>query len=182
MNPIKFLQSNRLYLRPIEERDLDHFYHHALWDQNGRRLTGTQAVFNRQGVQKWFESTQSDSSRIDLVIATQDNDQVIGDIAMLEIDQQNRSAVVRISIFDENYLGEGFGTEAMSLMIDFGFQIQNLHRIGLDVFDFNERAIRSYQKLGFKQEGIVRDALFYDGDYHDSILMGVLEGEYQKQH
>ncbi|WP_240339673.1 GNAT family N-acetyltransferase [Halobacillus ihumii] len=178
---IKFLEGDRLYLRPIEQEDLDLFYKKALWDKEGRRLTGTQAVFSRAGVQNWFDRNSTDSSRIDLVICLQTNHQMIGDLAMLEIDHQNRKAVVRISIFDKNYWGQGYGTESMSLLLEFGFNHLNLHRVGLDVFSYNERAMKSYQKLGFKREGVIRDDLYYDGEYHDSILMGVLKEEFVKQ-
>ncbi|MFD2923617.1 GNAT family N-acetyltransferase [Halobacillus naozhouensis] len=177
---IKFLEGNRLYLRPIEQEDLDLFYRKALWDEEGRRLTGTQAVFSRAGVQNWFERNSTDSSRIDLVVCLQKNNQLIGDLAMLEIDHQNRKAVVRISIFNKAYWGHGYGTEAMSLLLEFGFNHLNLRRVGLDVFSYNERAMKSYQKLGFKQEGVIRDDLYYDGEYHDSVLMGVLKEEFTK--
>lgn len=174
--PIKFLEGRRVYLRPIEKEDLDFFYT-TLWDKEGRRLTGTQTVFSRLGVQKWFEKISEDSSRIDLIICSQENHQPIGDMAMLDIDHQNRNAVVRIALFDP-FCGKGYGTEAMSLLLKYGFEIMNLHRIGLDVYSFNKRAMKSYEKLGFKLEGTIRDELFYDGEYHDSNIMGVLKDEF----
>ncbi|WP_078382468.1 GNAT family N-acetyltransferase [Sutcliffiella halmapala] len=178
---IKFLEGESVYLRPVESEDLDLFYAKGLWEKEGRRLTGTKAVFSRIELQKWFENASTDKSRIDLIICLQENDQPIGDIALLNINHQNRNAVVRISIFEKKYWGNGYGTEAMSLLLEFGFGIVNLHRIGLDVFSFNKRAIKSYEKLGFKQEGIIRDELFYDGEYHDSIIMGILEDEFKKK-
>jgi len=177
--PIKFLEGKRVYLRPIENDDLDFFYT-TLWDKEDRRLTGTQTVFSRIGVQKFFENISQDNSRIDLIICLQENNHPIGDMAMLDIDHRNRNAVVRISIFDHEFWGKGYGTEAMSLLLKYGFEILNLHRIGLDVFSFNKRAVKSYEKLGLKQEGIIKDKLFYDGEYHDSIIMGVLEDEFSQ--
>ena len=176
--PIKFLNGKRVYLRPIENEDLDFFYAKTLWDEEGRRLTGTQTVFSRSGVQNWFENISTDSGRVDLFICLHENNQPIGDIAMLDIDHQNRNSVVRISIFDHEFWGNGYGTEAMSLLLKYGFEILNLHRIGLDVYSFNKRGIKSYEKLGFKQEGIIREELFYGGKYHDSIKMGVLKDEF----
>lgn len=177
---IKFLTGERIYLRPIENDDLDLFYSKALWDKEGRRLTGTQAVFSRSGVQNWFDKVSTDDSRIDLLICLQKNNQAIGELAMLDIDHQNQRSVVRISVFERDFWGKGYGTEALSLLVEFGFNVLNLHRIGLDVFEYNERAIKSYEKLGFKQEGRIRDELFYDGKFHDSILMGVLRNEFKK--
>ena len=65
----------------------------------------------------------------------------------------------------------------MRLMVDYGFKALNLHRIGLDVFSYNERAVHVYEKMGFKREGLQRDSLFYDGEFHDTILMAILEDE-----
>ncbi|KGP72003.1 GNAT family N-acetyltransferase [Pontibacillus yanchengensis] len=180
-NNIKFLEGNRVYLRPIEEEDLDLFYKKALWDKEGRKLTGTQAVFSRKGVQTWYERISTDDSRIDLIICLQGTDQPIGELAMLDIDHQNRKSVVRISIFDHAYWGNGYGTEALSLLIAFGFDILNLNRIGLDVFAFNTRGIKAYEKLGFKEEGRIKEDLYYNGEYHDSILMGLMRKDYYQR-
>ncbi|MEC3884771.1 GNAT family protein [Halobacillus sp. HZG1] len=175
---IKLLEDERVYLRPLEQEDLGLFYTKALWDREGRRLTGTQAVFSRQGVQNWFDRIALDDLRIDLVICLQETDQIIGDIAMLDIDYQNRKSVVRISIFDKNNWGQGYGTASLSLLIRYGFEMLNMNRIGLDVFSFNERAWKCYQKLGFREEGRLREDLFYDGKYHDSIVMSILKREF----
>ncbi|WP_270181061.1 GNAT family N-acetyltransferase [Alkalihalobacillus sp. CinArs1] len=180
MENIKFLEADRVYLRPIEQEDLDTFYAKALWDPEGRKLTGTQVVFSRQGVQSWYDRIVMDQSRIDLVTCLQETDQIIGDVAMMDIDHHNKKAVVRISIFDKKYWGQGYGTEAMSLLLIYGFEILNLNRIGLDVFSYNERAIKSYKKLGFQEEGRIREELFYDGEYHDSVLMGILKREFEE--
>lgn len=175
--PIKFIQSQRVYLRPIEDHDSNMVYEN-LWDREGRCLTGTQTIFSRSGVQRWIENLSEDESRIDLIICLQKNDQPIGDIAMMGIDHQNQNAIVRIAIFEKEYLGKGYGTEAMSLLLEYGFDILNLHRIELEVFAFNKRAKKSYEKLGFKQEGVIRDKLYYNGEFHDSIMMGVLKNEF----
>ncbi|MGR9049814.1 GNAT family N-acetyltransferase [Halobacillus faecis] len=175
---IKLLEDDRVYLRPLEQEDLDLFYTKALWDREGRRLTGTQTVFSRNGVQNWFDRISMDDSRIDLVICLQDTDRLIGDIAMLDIDYQNRKSVIRISIFDQKYWGHGYGTESISLFVRYGFEMLNMNRIGLDVFSFNDRALKCYKNLGFQEEGRLRDDLFYDGKYHDSILMSILKREF----
>ncbi|WLR46645.1 GNAT family protein [Halobacillus litoralis] len=177
---IKLLEDDRVYLRPLEQEDLDLFYTKALWDREGRRLTGTQTVFSRKGVQHWFDRISMDDSRVDLVIFLQETDQLIGDIAMLDIDYQNRKSVFRISIFDKKYWGYGYGTESISLLLRYGFEMLNMNRIGLDVFSFNKRALKCYQNLGFREEGRLRDDLFYDGKYHDSIVMSILKREFHE--
>lgn len=177
---IKFLEEKRVFLRPLEQEDLDFLYTN-LWHQESRRLTGTQTIFSKQGVQTWFENVSSDSSRMDLVICLQEDNKIIGDIAMIDIDHQNRNANVRLAIYNEDLWGKGYGTEALRLLLKHSFEILNLHRVQLDVFSYNKRAIKAYEKVGFKREGAVRDALYYDGEYHDSIIMGILENEFQRK-
>jgi RimJ/RimL family protein N-acetyltransferase len=74
----------------------------------------------------------------------------------------------------------GYGTEAMRLIMKFVFEDLNLNRLGLWVFDFNKRAIKSYKKCGMKVEGIMREGVFRDGKYHDVYFMGILKSEYEE--
>ena len=71
-------------------------------------------------------------------------------------------------------LGRGFGTEATHAVLDHAFDRIRLHRVSLDVFSFNPRAQRSYEKAGFRYEGRQRHTLFWDGEWVDSILMSAL--------
>lgn len=67
-------------------------------------------------------------------------------------------------------------------MLDYGFGILNLHRIELNLFDYNKQAARAYEKVGFQIEGVQREALFYNHAYHDSILMSILAREYREKY
>ncbi|MGV9141846.1 MAG: GNAT family N-acetyltransferase, partial [Promethearchaeota archaeon] len=73
----------------------------------------------------------------------------------------------------------GFGTEASKLLVDYGFNTLNLHRIELDVFEFNKRAIKAYKKVGFIEEGRKRKSHFENGAYHDRIMMSILREEWK---
>lgn len=174
---IKFLEGEKVYLRPFEEEDLDLFYS-TLWDPTVRRLTGTKEVFTKAIVKKYLNDIALDRNRIDLVICSQESDEMVGELSLTNIDYQNRNAHFRIALSTESNTGKGHGSEAIQLMMDYGFRNLNLHRIELEVFPFNERAIHVYQKLGFRKEGVRRNMLFYDGTYHDAIIMGILENEY----
>jgi RimJ/RimL family protein N-acetyltransferase len=87
-------------------------------------------------------------------------------------------AVVGIFIGDKNYWGKGYGTDAMSVLVKFIFEQMNIHKVKLNVFSYNERAIKSYEKCGFKVEGVLRQEIFRDGKYYDEIIMGLLKEEY----
>jgi RimJ/RimL family protein N-acetyltransferase len=116
--------------------------------------------------------------RASFVIADPASDAARGEIVLMDIDELNRCADLRISLFYEDDFGRGYGTEALRLVLDYAFNTLKLHRVGLDVFDYNARAIHVYEKLGFRREGVLRDALYYDGAFHDSVLMSILEDEW----
>ncbi|WP_342454796.1 GNAT family protein [Sinorhizobium mexicanum] len=83
-----------------------------------------------------------------------------------------------IGIFNSAMLGRGFGSEAIHLLLRHAFGPMGLHRIGIRVLSYNERAIRAYQKCGFVVEGREREAAFVNGTWHDDIMMGLLDREF----
>ncbi|MGG1660771.1 GNAT family N-acetyltransferase [Brevibacillus sp. NRS-1366] len=176
--PVRFLEGERVYLRPIGLEDTE-FYYQSLYSKETRKLTGTQKHYTREQIHQYIESKGQDSSSVLLLIALCESDQVIGDIQIGDIDMFNRNAFIRIAIEQSAYQGKGYGSEAMRLMLDYGFGILNLHRIELNVFAYNDRAIHTYEKLGFQREGVQRQALYYNHAYHDSILMSMLADEYR---
>lgn len=97
------------------------------------------------------------------------------------IDPINRSAFLGIVIGEKEYWSRGYGTEAITLILDYGFNILNLHSVGLGVIAFNEQAIACYKKVGFKEAGRKRESKFMFGKPHDVVLMDVLAGEFQSQ-
>jgi RimJ/RimL family protein N-acetyltransferase len=103
----------------------------------------------------------------------------LGGISLMTIDWINRSAQVGIVIGSKPNWGKGFGTDAMRLVLRFAFDKMNLHRVWLNVYAFNVRGIKSYEKCGFRHEGVLREYRFLDGRYHDSLLMAILESEYR---
>jgi RimJ/RimL family protein N-acetyltransferase len=103
----------------------------------------------------------------------------IGAITFHAINWLNRSAGIGIVIGDKSFWGRGYGTDAMCVMMRLGFDKMNLHRLWLHVYEYNQRAIASYEKCGFKREGALRKERFYRGRYHDTIVMGILDDEYR---
>lgn len=113
------------------------------------------------------------------VIAHKDSDEYIGQIDLFKIDWKNRFAELGIVIGIKEYHGKGYGSEAIKLLLDFAFHRLNLHRIQLEVHDFNERAYQCYIKCGFQEEGRLRGNYFVNGQYHDTVLMGILKKDYE---
>lgn len=112
------------------------------------------------------------------VIAEADTELYIGQIGLDTIDWKNRFARIGIVIGQADRCGRGLGTEAMKLLCGYAFNELNLHRLELEVYDFNVRAYRSYLKCGFVEEGRQRQKLYRHGQYCDIIQMGLLRSEW----
>lgn len=179
--PVRLLEGERVYLRPVSAEDAEGYFQ-MLFNPEIRRLTGTRRAFTLEEVRRYIEAKSGDNAAVLLLIALRDDDAVIGDIALQDIDQVNRNANLRIAIDSEQHLGKGYGPESIKLLLEYGFGILNLHRIELQVFDYNGRAIKAYEKVGFKREGVQRDALYFNHRYHDSIWMSMLEDEYRERY
>jgi diamine N-acetyltransferase len=106
-----------------------------------------------------------------------ENWKLIGDCGFTHIDWQNRSAEFGIAIGDKSYWNRGYGTEAVRLLVGYGFNTLNMNRIYLRVFENNPGAIRAYEKAGFVHEGRQRQAQFRDGKYIDVLVMSILRSE-----
>lgn len=105
------------------------------------------------------------------------DDTLIGHTALYNYNAPARSAELMIMIGGSN-VGQGYGTMATKMIIDFGFREMGLNRIGLSVWAYNERALRTFNRAGFREEGRERQAGFHDGQFHDRIIMGLLASEY----
>jgi len=105
----------------------------------------------------------------------------VGEVVLNEIDWHNRTANFRIALFAEKYFGQGYGSQATDLILQYGFTQLDLHRIELEVYDFNPRAIHVYEKAGFVREGVKRDVLLWDGVYQSAIVMSILKPEYEQR-
>jgi RimJ/RimL family protein N-acetyltransferase len=169
--------STHIYLRPHEMRDKDAILAGAN-EPESQKLTGTQTTFTMPQIEAYIANNSTDETRAGWVICTSE-DEVVGEVVINEIDALNRSANIRIALFHPRYFGVGYGTEAIRRALDYGFTTLKLHRISLSVFDFNPRAIHVYEKIGFKREGILRDTLLWEGEYHNEIVMSILTTEWR---
>ncbi|MGQ4832622.1 MAG: GNAT family N-acetyltransferase [Candidatus Asgardarchaeia archaeon] len=111
-------------------------------------------------------------------IVDKESKKLIGVISLNKVNWVSRTSELGIAIWNKAYWGRGYGTEALTLILDYGFNFLNLHKIWLRVFDFNKRAIRAYEKVGFVKEGVLRKHVFKEGRYADLIIMGILRDEF----
>ncbi|MFC1715762.1 GNAT family N-acetyltransferase [Candidatus Poribacteria bacterium] len=173
-----FIIGDRLYLRPVEVEDGDA---HVPWrsDAEIRQYMGMPSPTNRIRERESLEGCYKNDRNIHLGIALRKNDQLIGGIGLYYISMPHRHAELGILIGDRNCWSKGYGTEAMNLILEYGFNQLNLHRIYLFVLDFNPRAIRAYEKVGFKREAVFRDHGYRNGEYCDDHAMSILEDEWR---
>ncbi len=134
-------------------------------------------------VKKWKEWLNKDLEKggpddVFFAIRTIKDDILIGFVALFNLYMQHGDTLVAIALGEREYWGNGYGTDAMRLMLRYAFNELNLRRVGLLVFEYNARAIRSYQKAGFTLEGRVRGAMQRDGQRWDFLYMGVLKEEW----
>lgn len=96
------------------------------------------------------------------------------------VDRVSSRAELAVSLYDAAKLGLGYGREATRLVLAHAFDTLQLHRVGLRVVSYNERAIRCYLACGFVVEGVIREASVVAGVRHDDIVMGVFSNEFQR--
>lgn len=132
-------------------------------------------------VDRFFEARAIGSESLAMAIHERATDRLIGTCAFSQMDPDNGSALYHITIGERDAWGRGFGTEATRLMLDHAFTVLGLHRVALAVFEFNERAIRSYASCGFLVEGRAREAIWRDGRWWDELGMSVLDVEWRRR-
>ena len=105
----------------------------------------------------------------------------VGSTRITHVDQHNRRAHFNIGIFDRSVWDIGLGTETTRLLIAYAFDTLRLHRLEVRVLDFNHRAIRAYQKAGFRREGIEREGSLIGGVWCSDVHLGILAHEFRDQ-
>ena len=165
----------KCYLSPIDENDAERFTEWLNDLDITEYLTLYPSIINVQSEKVLLEklSKEHNYSVIDIK-----NDELIGNCGFLDIDHINQTAEAEIFIGDKNYWSKGYGTEALGLLLDYGFKALNFHNIALRVYSFNARAIKCYKKLGFKPIGKRRKSILRNRERYDIIYMDLLYDDY----
>jgi len=176
------LKGERITLGPVKKEYIESY---LKWfnDPEITQYLSMFRPFTRMMEEDWIENLKNrDDTIVFAVLIHEDNnvEKLIGNCGLHAIDWKNRVGEVGIIIGEKEYQGKGYGTEAMELLLDYGFKTVNLNRIQLRVYEFNSRAINSYNKIGFVEEGRMRQAIFINGEYHDIIFMSILQEEWFK--
>ena len=173
-----------IYLREYSMDDLDAVHN---WRTN-EEITWWTAVYvwpeslaqTRRFVEDQVNNV--DPANRKFVICLKADDRYVGHIGYEHLDLRRRNTELGIVLGDPGLLSKGIGTEAINLFLKVCFDELDLHRVGLRVLRANPRGIACYRKCGFKEEGVIRDWHHSRGEWHDLILMGILQDEYRALH
>ena len=174
----KKLVGKKCYLSPIDVNDADKF---TEWLNDMEILVNLQlygGAISLENERAFLSDLSKDHnySIIDL-----ETEVLIGNCGFMDIDHINQTSGVGIFIGNKKYWNQGFGTEALSLLIDYGFKALNFHNIMLKVYEYNKSAIKCYEKIGFKQIGKRREALHRNLEKHNILYMDILPNEFYEK-
>jgi RimJ/RimL family protein N-acetyltransferase len=172
MRYFKKLIGKRVYLSTMNPDDVE-TYVKWLNDFSVTENLGNASLVVSLGTEKDWLEKNTDKHLYAIVKA--EDDTLLGNCGFSTYDQTKRCAEVGIFIGEADNRNKGYGAEALSLLVDYGFDYLNLKNIMLKVFEFNERAIQCYKKVGFREFGRRRQAYFVKGKYYDEVYMDILK-------
>lgn len=169
----------KVRLRAIERDDLPRFVE---WfsDPDVRRYLDMYLPFSLAQEERWFEQLQERMERREVVMLTIETSDGthIGNISLFDINWKDRHAELGITIGEKDHWGQGYGSDSIRTLLRVAFEEMNLHRVFLRVHADNARGIQCYDNVGFQKEGTLRESVFREGVYHDTLVMSILESEF----
>jgi RimJ/RimL family protein N-acetyltransferase len=172
-----FLIGTKVYLRPLDREDAPVL---VTWfnDPEVTRTLRRYLPLALREEQDFIEKLGQNEHNLAVGIALRDSDRLIGGTGFHEMDFRNRHASFGILIGEKAEWGKGYGTEATALMVGYAFETLNLNRVWLHVYEHNPKAMRAYEKVGFRREGVLRQDCYREGRYWDTIVMAILREEW----
>lgn len=177
------IHGERIMLREYKEEDLPHI---QAWVNNPDITDMLSNIFmfphTKNKTEKFLNSMLESESveTCGFVIAYKDTEEYIGQIDLVRIDWKNRKALMGIIVGRRENHNQGYGAEAINLLLQYGFHRLGLNKIELEVRAYNKKAIRCYEKCGFKTEGILREDFYIHGKFTDTLRMAILKKEWEK--
>jgi RimJ/RimL family protein N-acetyltransferase len=157
---------NSGYFDWMGDEEVNKYNSHGLFPQSKKELDN------------YFDRCENDKTLLCFAMIDEKTNNHIGMVSLQRIDFINRSAEFAIVIGDKDYWGQGYATEAIQKLFEHGFLKLGLNRIWSGTSVLNLGMIKSFQKLGMKQEGIYRQGQFLDGKFHDVAAYAILRSEW----
>ena len=171
------LEGKHVRLRQIEEADLVKLRD---WRNSPyiRAYTREYRPLNMLNQNRWLSSLLTDQTNIMFIIEKLDSSEMIGCCGLTHINWKEGHGEVSIYIGEEKWQEKGHASDALELLLNYGFCELRLHRIYAVIYEYNEPSIKFFERNGFKLEGRHREARFWDGKFHDELVYGILDYEY----
>jgi ribosomal-protein-alanine N-acetyltransferase len=176
-----FLSGNKLFLRVINEKDLEGRYFDWLNDCEVTKYLETGFFPNSsENMLKYFNDVGRNVNNVLLAIIDAKTNKHIGNIRLGPINWIHRNAFLGIIVGEKEFWGKGYATESIKLMVEYGFDRLNLHKISAGVNNYNTASLKAFERVGFEEEGRRKEELFVDGRYCDSIILGLTFERFKK--
>ena len=177
-----FMVGKNLYLRGLEKSDLEGDYFQWLNDQDVTKYLDSGNFPNTiENMEEFYRNTALSGNNVIFAIVDLESDKHIGNIKLGPINWISRISPVGIMIGDKTYWGKNYGTESLELVLNHAFNKLNLHKITLGVVAKHDAATKAYEKAGFKIEGRAKSQFYLDGEYFDTVYMGILREEFMSR-
>jgi RimJ/RimL family protein N-acetyltransferase len=177
------LKGENVLLRPIKRSDILCF---LKWfnDPEIVQYLDMYLPMTEMSEEKFIEELGTTRAKSDIILVVEaiegESTKPIGNCGLHQISPKDHNATFGIIIGEKDYWSKGYGVEAARLLINYGFQQLNLHRISSSAIVYNDRSIKLHKKLGFRAEGRLRQAMFKNGQYHDRVEFGILREEWKQ--
>ncbi len=172
------LDGERIQLRPHDPKN---YALYAEWygDPEVWHLTSwARAPLGRSAVKRLFEEREMSTTDDSFAIHPNGESEPVGVVSLMNVSEANLSAELSVIVGRPDDRSRGYGAEAIAMIVRYAFEELGLNRVGLSVFDFNDTAISTYERLGFVHEGRLRQAVKREDRFRDALLMSVLRDEW----
>ncbi len=173
----KKMVGKKCYLSPIDMEDVEKYTAWLNDYEVTRYLTMAPQMISLHAEKEMLLSLSKDHT---YAIVTLEKDELIGGCGMIDVNNLHRTGEIGIFIGNGEYRNRGYGTEALKLLIDYSFKVLNLRNLMLKVYEFNDRAMHCYEKIGFRVIGRRRGAIERDLKVHDMIFMDILPEDFYR--
>lgn len=168
----------KIYIRALEPEDMELLRAMTNDPEIEKKIAGWSFPVARCQQLGWYDKVVNSENDKRMAIVYKDNDELLGMLNLVNIDWKNGTAYHGIRLSNETPKNRGIGTDAVMTLMRYAFEELRLHRLEGGWLAENVASRKLYEKCGWKSEGIQREAVFYDGTYHDFIVSGILEADY----
>jgi len=172
---MRILESERLILKPVEEEDI-YYLLDLRWDAEVMTYLLHEPISKSKQLE-WYRSTIEKDYPFSIFFKKDNKMEICGTAGLYNISMRHQRATAKLRL-DPKFQGIGIGTEALRMVIEYGFNTLNLQKMVGDRFDENKAAVNYHRKLGFVDEGHLRRHYYHNGEFKDVTLIGLLKEDF----